>query len=182
MATGVLAIPAAIIGLAYSYLLIKKTRLESRKTELEIIEKKRSLRAAESSASAGTMLEFQSSENKLLLLLIVRFVLLYLLLHSWGLIEDALGFLFTNFGILIGARKIALGFNVWSVIAIQTLETIPRVVYWIIFFALSWPLFKDANAALGLDVREYLRVRGHRPGQSTSEPARARTPVAKSDG
>ena len=35
-ATGILAIPAAVIGCAYSYLLIKKTQLESRKLELEI--------------------------------------------------------------------------------------------------------------------------------------------------
>jgi hypothetical protein len=34
--TGVIAIPAAIVALAYSYLLIRKTQLESRKLELEI--------------------------------------------------------------------------------------------------------------------------------------------------
>ena len=33
---GILAIPVAIFGLAYSYILLTKTRLEVRKTELEI--------------------------------------------------------------------------------------------------------------------------------------------------
>ncbi len=42
---GILAIPAAVLGLAYSYILIRKTRLESRKTELEIREKELALEA-----------------------------------------------------------------------------------------------------------------------------------------
>jgi hypothetical protein len=41
--TGILAIPAALLGLFYSYFLIRKTRLEARKLELDIREKERDL-------------------------------------------------------------------------------------------------------------------------------------------
>ena len=44
--TGILAIPAAIIGLAYSFILIRKTRHEVKKTELEILEKQKQFRQA----------------------------------------------------------------------------------------------------------------------------------------
>src|ERR1700726_4554496 len=36
IATGILAIPAAILGLVYSYFQIQKTRLETRKIALEV--------------------------------------------------------------------------------------------------------------------------------------------------
>jgi hypothetical protein len=53
IAAGVLAIPATILGIAYSYLLIGKTRLEARKTELEIQEKERQLETTTPEVRAG---------------------------------------------------------------------------------------------------------------------------------
>ena len=83
--TGIIAIPAALIGLAYS--LIKKTRLESRKTELEILEKERQLSQVAPTVSRATLSDFISAPaggNRLILLLLLRFVILYLVLTAWG--------------------------------------------------------------------------------------------------
>jgi hypothetical protein len=156
IATGVLAIPAALIGLAYSYLLLKKTRLESRKTELEIAEKERALAEVRDTSQVATQV-IQSSENRLLLLLLLRFVVLYLLLQGWGLVEDFFELVFA--GIFVGAQKLfSLSFNGWEVVPLVALQKLPKVVYWLFFFGLGWPLFKDVNRAMGINVREFLRV------------------------
>jgi hypothetical protein len=44
--TGVIAIPAALVGLVFSYRVLRKTNLEARKLELEILEKQEKFRSA----------------------------------------------------------------------------------------------------------------------------------------
>jgi hypothetical protein len=93
--TGVIAIPAAIIACAYSYLLIKKTRLESRKIELEIEQQRHATatappEAVRSSATAVASSETveQALKNRLLLIVIIRFIL-------WRLVDACYGWIIT---------------------------------------------------------------------------------------
>jgi len=177
--TGVLAIPAALIGLAYSYLLIKKTRLEarnieleSRKTELEILEKERQLaqfgvepRAIPSASGAAV----PAHENRLLLLLVLRFVVLSLILSAWGLIEDTFTILFT--GILVGVQQLfSVNLSGWSMIPLVILQKLPKIAYWLVFFSLAWPLFKDTNSALGINIKSFLKVSSLREMNRKPEP------------
>jgi len=158
VATGVMAIPAAAIGVAYSYLLIKKTRLEARKTELEIIEKERQLvQITSGPPSEVARIIAPTGEGRIALLLLLRFVALWLVLNTWGLLEDAFNLLFT--GAVVGAQQL-WGFSVsgWAVLPLYAIQKLPKVGYWVVFFALAWPLFREVNAALGIDMRKFFRV------------------------
>jgi hypothetical protein len=158
IATGILAIPATVIGLVYSFILIKKTRLEARKTELEIREKESQLQQlAIVQPEVVHELLGPATANRLALYLILRFVLLYLILAAWGLIDDVYNVVFT--GIIAGAQSMwHLTLEGWIVVPIVVLQKLPKVGYWIVFFALAWPLFKDVNATLGLDLRRLFRI------------------------
>jgi hypothetical protein len=167
--TGVLAIPAAIIGLAYSFILIKKTRLEAKKTELEILEKQKQLREVlEAQPAEIQNLIVPTAENRIGLYLVLRFVLLYLILHAWGLIEDIYDLIFT--GIIAGAQSaLNLELTGWVVVPLVAIQKLPKVAYWLVFFALSWPLFKDINSLLGLDLRELFRLSWKRTNGSSND-------------
>lgn len=156
--TGVLGIPVTIIGVAYSVILIKKTRLETKKTELEILEKQIQLRQAlEAQPVEVQKLIVPAAENRIGLYLVLRFVLLYLILHAWGLIEDIYDLIFA--GIVTGAQSsLNLELSGWAVIPLMVIQKIPKVAYWLVFFALAWPLFKEINSLLGLDIHELFRL------------------------
>ena len=74
---GVIAIPAALVGLAYSYVLVRKTRLESRKTEPEIREKELQLGSAPGPSEAAARLAEPLIQAQRVQFLILRFLLMY---------------------------------------------------------------------------------------------------------
>ena len=87
----ILAIPATLIGIVYSYILIKKTQLDTRKTELEIREKERQLQekppiTLEQQEILDRYVKPVVADRKVLSLL-PRFIILYLILSLWRLIE-----------------------------------------------------------------------------------------------
>jgi hypothetical protein len=171
IATGIIAIPAALIGLAYSYLLIKKTRLEARKTELEILEKERQLaQIATGTVSEAVAITVPSGEGRIALLLLLRFVVLWLIASGWGLIEDAFDLVFTS-AIISAQQLLGLSLSGWAVIPLVAIQKLPKVAYWIVFVALAWPLFKDTNAALGIDIKDFLRVSLRKDRRSLEQPA-----------
>ncbi len=99
---GILAIPAAILGLTYSYILIRKTRLEARKTELEIVEKEKALqKIAQDQPETARQIIAPIVEGRQTQYLILRFVLLYVVLQLWGLITSA-------FGIILGGAVLGV--------------------------------------------------------------------------
>lgn len=163
VASGVLAIPAALLGIIYSYFLLKKTRLESRKTELEIREKEGQLRniAAGDPELAQRLLE-PVVNARLGQLLILRFIILYLTLKAWTLLETLVTLSIKGAAIglvtLLGEGE---GFELekWFLLPFLVLTNLPEAGYWLIFFLLGWPLFKDVNGVLGLDLRDFLRLR-----------------------
>lgn len=86
IATGILAIPAAIIGLVYSYALVKKTRLEAVKIELEIREKQSQISNLTSEAhSAGFAELTRAVLDPVLQGRFVQTILLHLFCSTWCL-------------------------------------------------------------------------------------------------
>ena len=177
VATGVIATPAALIGLAYSYLLIRKTRLEARKTELEIREKERALEQIVSAHQTSELAALITpvGEGRIVLLLLLRFVVLWLILTAWGLLEDAFEILFA--GVVIGVQQI-WHWNVstgWAVVPLIAIQKLPKAAYWVVFFAVAWPLFRDVNAALGVDLKTFFtppRLRELRRAGKSSDGSR----------
>jgi hypothetical protein len=161
VATGILAIPAAIIGLKYSYHLTQKTRLEITKTELEIEEKRRTLGGG---AVAQAPIEASQGDQRSRITdyLILRFIILYLFGRLWGLAYDAATSIIFGAGFFMlkvlgwGSRFGNLDRNNAVILGGYVASKIPDVLYWIITFALAWPLFKDVNRALGMRLPDYL--------------------------
>jgi hypothetical protein len=132
--------------------------LEARRTELEILEKERQLAqmaAAPVSDAAGIAAPI--AEGRIALLLLLRFVVLWLIASGWGLVEDAFTLVCT--GAIVGAQELwGLSLSGWAVIPLVVIQKLPKVANWIVFIALAWPLFKDANAALGININDFLQV------------------------
>jgi len=161
IATGILAVPAAIIGLKYSYQLTQKTRLEITKTELEI-EEKRKVLGTLTHARAPIEATSADQRSKITDFLILRFVILYLFSKLWGLAEDAIT------SVIFGAGFLTLKVMGWeerlgnlehnnvALFGTYVVSKIPEILYWVFTFALTWPLFKDVNRALGMRMRDYL--------------------------
>ena len=164
IATGILAIPAAIIGIAYSYILIQKTRLESEKTKLEITEKQIAIQKLTKGQKKAIQDAVQPlAQVNIALYLVLRFVILYLILVAWGFVEDSyrvisggivLGFeTYANIDLLSGLDIE----NFWHLIFILSITGLPKIIYWVVFFAIGLPLFKDINKLIGLNLRDFFR-------------------------
>jgi hypothetical protein len=157
--SGILAIPVTIIGVAYSYVLIKKTRLEATKTELEIREKQIALEKEQpspvpSAAAVSSSHAFSFAIGSLLL----RYVLLQLILSLSGIVRQPLNYLFKGlgYGVFFCLGKVMPGNNIGEAIGwgiVQLGGVADTILYWIIFFLLGWPLFKDILVFFGVSSR-----------------------------
>jgi len=158
--TGVLAIPAAVVGLAYSILLLKKTRLESRQIELDILEKEGKIAKIKTAHTEEIRQTIQPIiESRLVQFLFLRALVLYLVLHMWGLVEE--GFEFVSEGTFVSVSKI-FHINMDSplvIIPFMVVEKLPRIGYWVIFFAVGWPIFKEANKLVGFNLKDFFTLK-----------------------
>jgi hypothetical protein len=131
---------------------------------LEIEEKRRTLGGA-SPVPAPIEAAPANQRSTITDFLILRFIILYLFGKLWGLAEDAIGSVILAGGYFVlnvlgwGKRFGNLDQNHLAMGA-YVASRIPEVFYWIISFALAWPLLKDVNRALGLRVADYLPWRG----------------------
>ena len=160
---GVIGIPAALIALVYSYLLIKKTRLETRKIELEIqAQGSQVQKALQSQPDEVRNLLAPFTASRVSQYLVLRFVLLYLILKLWDLVTEIYDFLIG--GVALGADKIwHLDFdNSGYMPMLFVLNELPRIGYWAIFFTIGWPLFKDINSLLGLDLKQIFGLKSNK--------------------
>ena len=155
---GILAIPVGVVSLAYSYVLIRKTRLEARKTELEIHEKERALgELAGVRPEAAREIMAPIIAGRQGQYLVLRFVLLYVVLQLWGLVKSAFGLAIG--GAFFGAQQFAkldVSDNKWLLVPLFLISSIPQVVDWLIVLGLGLPLFRDLNRFLGVDLKAIL--------------------------
>ena len=163
--TGILAIPAAVIGLVYSWVLIKKTRLEAAKLTAELeVEKQHQTASFESSAATPTVSPPATSSLSALArgtipYLLLRYVLLELVLALWGYVTSLYSFMF-GLGAAYGFEKFSSGHSssqLWIYAPMAILGLIPKIGDFLIFLSIGWPLFKDANAIIGIDLRSVFR-------------------------
>ena len=163
---GIIAVPAALIGIVYSYALAKKTRLEVRKTELEILEKERALTL--NPIPSEVALQVQQTlaplvAGKRMQLIVTRFVVLYLLQEAWGFAREGYQLILK---LVVGLLSLFVHIDssdgpmqVLVVGPFLILQRLPEVVSWIIFFSVGWPLFREANDFAGINLRTMFRVR-----------------------
>jgi len=157
---GIVAIPVALIGVVYSYVLIRKTRLESRKMELEICEKEQAIAKVIGERSEEVQRLIRPLiESKNVQFLLLRFVIMFLLVEGWALVEK--GFQLLLGGMYLGISSFTdtkiLDENLWVLIPLFVVAKLPQIGYWIVFVALGWPLFRDVNEILGLNLKDIFK-------------------------
>ncbi len=161
VATGVLAIPAALLGLILTFNILRKTTLESRKLELEIQQKHAEVRAATAGEVTLQTLASPVVEGQRVLLLIVRFVVLELTLRLWNVVPAAVRAvtgIATNVGLFAFRDRLAdLDTSSWSFFSAALIAAVLRllfdVVYWSIVFGFGWPLLRDTCSYLNIPLR-----------------------------
>jgi hypothetical protein len=174
--SGILAIPVTLVGMALSYALVKKThsedaklKAETEKLKLEVREKKAQL-SPEAAAEAEYFLEVAVqpiADFRLWQLLLLRFLVLYILLALWPLVEKA--FFVVAMGLVLGLEKL---FHIdldnamhWYAYPFYLFAMAPKAGYWIVLYLAGWPLLRDMSSALGLSLRDVLRWKtlNHKP-------------------
>ena len=166
---GIIAIPAGLLGLLYTFRLAQKTRLESLKLEREL-----SLPQSDDSATRSDSEVLHDAEKRAAQAgviaartqnFIVRFIILDVAVRAWSAI------------VFICMPLISLGTNLyfsrlraepdhdW-----QSTETLRHIVatfeiylssfgYVMLFFLIGWPLLKDVTAALGITPRQLISLK-----------------------
>lgn len=153
---GIIAVPAAVLGLFYTSALIKKTGLESRKMELEIAEGTSKLETAETHPAvrnltqvvAGPLIAGRRAQE-----LLLRFIVLYLVLQAWNVVGDLfnivqLGFASGVADAVINRRAGALETTTFVVFLV--LQELPRVGHYLVLFGLGIPILTDALRQLNI--------------------------------
>jgi hypothetical protein len=160
IATGILAIPVAIIAIPYSFLVLKKTRLESKKMELEIYEKEAQLAEVRAAHTDEVRQAIQPLiESRLIQLLFLRALVLYLILSAWGAVEDGFDLVFDATVAGIMSLFHIPDNSMWLIIPAVAIQKLPNIIHWVIFFAIGWPLFKDANKLVGINIKDIFKFR-----------------------
>jgi hypothetical protein len=159
VATGILAIPAAVIGLIYTYRLSAKTRLESRKLQLEILEKE----GKRPHLEAGVIKQEDLSQSRQAIAartqdFIVRFIILYLTLVGWDLIKSIMQ-PFENASIawLINTHRINTSNNWLTVFWLSWINQVGDFGRWLIYILFGWPLLSDIARSVGLRPPSFFR-------------------------
>jgi hypothetical protein len=157
IATG-LGIPAALLGALISWNLIKKTRLESKKLDLEIKEKEAALKAATTSEERIITLSHPIFDVRLGILILIRYVMFDLIMNFWSLVPNLISYTIRLFAIEEAVRE-----NWWSAFLIyiaapQALRMVYDIIYWIPVFGIGLPLLKDTCIFLNIPMKSLLSL------------------------
>jgi len=164
--TGIIAIPAALLGLLVTLNMIKKTSLESKKLELEIKQKEEQAVDLVSS-DAAVNLARPIGQGQRGLLLIIRFVILELALRLWSVVPSAVAYITSaiqTFPLLIFDydvyEKLEPGSASGVAILLVThlVAILLAIVYWSIIFGFGWPLFKDTCRYLNIPIKSLIEI------------------------
>ena len=161
VATGVIGIPVALLGLVLTFNVLRKTTLESRKLELEIQQKHLEVQAASSDQDAVRTIAAPVVDTQRVLLLIVRFVVLELTVRLWNVVPSAVNYvtgIATNVALFaFRDRMVDFTESSWSFFSTSVLPLVISLlfalVYWSIVFGFGWPLLRDTCAYLNIPLK-----------------------------
>jgi hypothetical protein len=146
---GIIGIPITILTLAVTWFLISKTRLESKKLQLEIREKERDLadaREADDPIKAAEIVAEPTFQVRASQDIILRAVLLVIILYIWKFIQ------------VIFSGQAGLGIFDLGILGLS-FQDILIVLYWTILAAMGWPILLDTLKALSINVPRFLQGR-----------------------
>jgi hypothetical protein len=151
---GIIAIPTGLLGLVVSYATYKKTRLESKKLEFEILEKEKELAkapppTAEQQRVSDVIIK-PLIDNTRVNYFLLRFILLSLMLLFWTILEKAFGFFvggaFVTLTQLLGFSSAA------ATIPMFVLSQIVQLGWVVLVLMVGVPLYRDIAHHIGFRV------------------------------
>lgn len=157
VAGGIIAIPVALIGLVLTWVLIRKTNLESRKAELEIRAMEGALEtriesaaspAELASAVAAPIIEAQKTQAVLL-----KTVLLAIMYVGWRFVDDVVGATAVGFA---GLAELT-GLDVLWYVVYLTLKVAVSGTYAFLMARFGLTVLAEAIALLGWRLPRVLR-------------------------
>jgi hypothetical protein len=153
---GVLLIPSLIVGVVLSWVLIKKTKretkkfeLEARKFELEIREKEDQSGGPSTGDNVLHRVVETATENRQVQFLILRFILLYIILRGWVIaltIFEPLGEIFKDLADYTSYSLLKIPLFLLS----GLFDSLPIAGYIGTALVLGFPLFRDVNKLVGI--------------------------------
>jgi hypothetical protein len=164
IATGIIAIPAAVFGLVVAYATFRKTHLEATKIELEIREKQQAIAASGASEDVQRVARSLIDplvDNARINYIIVRFILLYLILAFWEVFSKILNVLMTG------------TFLAWTQLLGMSAQGMPTISFfggtqiaqfgWIaIVIFVGVPLYRDISRHVGFSLGDMFHLRRQR--------------------
>jgi hypothetical protein len=158
IAGGILAIPTAIVGLIYTIHLAKKTQLESRKIQLEILEKEGKLLPGSGELpSFRELADFPKVITSRVQDFVLRFIILFLVLTGWEGIATLGSPLLAGLVFWI-VNKFNSDTKLWyNILWISFMAQALSILKLIILYFLGLPLFKDILNFMGLKPSEILK-------------------------
>jgi hypothetical protein len=169
IATGVIAVPAGLLGLYYTYRLAEKTRLESKKLQRELEEQATQISEAESNKTARPESLAAPLRNRIIATrtqdFIVRYIILEVAARAWGAVMSLVAPLInlgTNIYYSSSYYRSAMrtSDSEWFRYVIYTIESyITSFGYIMLFLLIGWPLLKDICASLGITPKDIFSFR-----------------------
>jgi len=132
---GAFAAAVAIVAFVYARFLAYRTAQEIARSDPD--------RTSPDEGSHGASIPNSNAQIFAVQLLLVRSALLYVVLVAWGFIQEAYAFGLS----LFNRGDFAVS---WTY---QTLRYLPSIGELVIFIVIGWPIFVEANALVGIDVR-----------------------------
>jgi hypothetical protein len=166
IAAGVIAVPGAAIGLLVSWNMMRKTRLETKKLEIEIAEKQHAMSQPSSPSEKLELLASPLSDNRRALLIVIRYVLLDITLRLWDFVPTVVSFVGSavvdSLILIVGPQGLNQATSSYQAyvplmaVGPSAIRAALGIVYWLIVFGFGWPLFKDTCAFLNIPVKSLL--------------------------
>jgi hypothetical protein len=169
-AAGIIAVPTGLLVLVHSYVVIKKTRLETQKFELEIREKETELAGARDEGDIVRINQLVAQpilQGRRVQEILLRAILLILALQAWRLVEIIFGAFTTSIGYgLSSITTRSPSSDIMAALITSSIAQLPMVGYWLVFFALGGPLLVDVLRQLNISAPKLLTSVG-RPSRLT---------------
>ena len=156
IAGGILALPAGMLGLVSSWVLIRKTRLEAKKAELEIREKEGKLGVVANRAGLSIDLVSPVVENQRILLILLRFVLLSVALLLWQLFGQIVSLIVGGVFVAAGAAGVPDLTTFWLMLLALALYLLPEIGKGLVIIGLGFPIARESASLLGMDLKHIL--------------------------
>jgi hypothetical protein len=157
-----IALPGALAVAIAAPWAVRKSRLDARKTELEILEKERALGVAGEAKDSHEVVRIVAEpvlQTVRAQTILLRFVFLYLMLQVMELLGGVLN-LPLNSATLALQSAVQSDASLWHILGnlgVAILASIPGIVRALVLVGIGWPLLLDAARLLSIEIPPFLQ-------------------------